>query len=179
MEELARRRDPRVQREVERLAVEVQEQVEGRNEERRKAEDDAAELFGDFEEEDRQEDPRDDEGDNMVVDAIRKPKGRGGKKWDDHARWVMSQTEASVAHIGVINVVSGTTPKEMTFYDDVTGARLDTDMVITARAEEMSEFRKHGVYIKVPVEQCRAATGKMPIGVRWVDINKGDEVNPD
>ena len=66
---------------------------------------------------------------------------------------------ASVAHIGVINVVSGTTPKEMTFYDDVTGARLDTDMVITARAEEMSEFRKHGVYKLVRIEECCASPG--------------------
>ena len=58
---------------------------------------------------------------------------------------MLSQTEASVAHIGVINLVKGTSPKDMTFYDDVTGARLETNLVITARAEGMAEFRKHGV----------------------------------
>ena len=43
---------------------------------------------------------------------------------------------------------------------------------------EMEEFRKHGVYVKVPIQQCWDRTGKNPIGVRWVDINKGDDRNP-
>ena len=43
----------------------------------------------------------------------------------------------------------------------------------------MAEVCKHGVYIKVPIEQCWKETGKDPIGVRWVDINKGDEEIPD
>ena len=34
------------------------------------------------------------------------------------------------------------------------------------------------VYEKVPIEECWKATGKGPIGVRWVDINKGDSTNP-
>ena len=46
-----------------------------------------------------------------------------------------------------------------------------------ARAEEMEEVRKHNVYVKVPIEHCLRETGKMPIGTRWVDINKGDDVN--
>ena len=43
----------------------------------------------------------------------------------------------------------------------------------------MVEFRKHGVYIKVSEDQCWMETGKGPIGVRWIDVNKGDEDNPD
>ena len=101
------------------------------------------------------------------------------KKWDDHCKWVMSQSEASIAHVGVINVVSGTSPRDMTFYDDVTGALLDTDLVLIARAEEMAEFRKHGIYKKVKISECHKVTGKPPVGVRWIDINKGDDVNPD
>ena len=31
----------------------------------------------------------------------------------------------------------------------------------------------------MPLEECWANTGKEPIGTRWVDINKGDESNPD
>ncbi len=27
--------------------------------------------------------------------------------------------------------------------------------------------------------ECWEQTGKAPIGVRWVDINKGDEINPE
>ena len=64
-------------------------------------------------------------------------------------------------------------------WDDVTGTRLDPGMVRTARQEEMDEYRKHGVYFKVPKEQCRQRTGKEPIPVRWIDINKGDEENPE
>ena len=40
----------------------------------------------------------------------------------------------------------------------------------------MAEFRKHQVYSKVPIEQCLERTWKNPIGVRWVDVNKGDEL---
>jgi hypothetical protein len=31
----------------------------------------------------------------------------------------------------------------------------------------------------VPIEECWANTGKEPIGTRWVDVNKGDEANPE
>ena len=39
----------------------------------------------------------------------------------------------------------------------------------------MQQFAKHQVYIKVPIQQCYDSTGKAPIKVRWIDINKGDE----
>ena len=35
-----------------------------------------------------------------------------------------------------------------------------------------------GVYTKVPIEQCWERTGKKPIGVRWVIVNKGDDESP-
>ena len=43
----------------------------------------------------------------------------------------------------------------------------------------MGEFAKHAVYKKVPIEECWNATGAAPIGTRWVDVNKGDERNPE
>eukprot|EP00969_Alexandrium_andersonii_P014742 644340-Alexandrium_andersonii.AAC.1 len=52
-------------------------------------------------------------------------------------------------------------------------------MVRKAREEETKEFKRHGVYEKVPIEECRRETGKAPIQVRWVDINKGDEERPE
>ena len=64
-------------------------------------------------------------------------------------------------------------------YDDLSGERLDPDGVMQARKEEMSEVRKHGVYVKVPISRCWEETGKAPIGVRWVDVNKGDQVHPE
>eukprot|EP00973_Karenia_brevis_P039952 5514950-Karenia_brevis.AAC.1 len=35
-----------------------------------------------------------------------------------------------------------------------------------------------GVYRKVPIKKCIEQTGKMPIGVRWIDVNKQDTLNP-
>ena len=43
----------------------------------------------------------------------------------------------------------------------------------------MKEFAKHQVYTKRPIKECHDKTGKDPIGTRWVDINKGDEKNPE
>ena len=48
-----------------------------------------------------------------------------------------------------------------------------------ARADELKEFSEHGVYLKVPIEECWKAAGKDPIGARWVDINKEDEAHPE
>ena len=101
----------------------------------------------------------------MMVDSIRSHKGRIGKRRDDHAKWALHKIGKEMDCIGMLNIVSGTSPRELTFYDDVTGARLDTELVITARAEEMSEFRKHGVYKVVKLLECLKATGQPPIGV--------------
>ena len=35
-----------------------------------------------------------------------------------------------------------------------------------------------GVYEKVSVDEAFKITDKPPIAVRWVDVNKGDRVNP-
>ena len=68
---------------------------------------------------------------------------------------------------------------ELVFYDDVSGEVLDWDGVIEARAEEIKEFHKHGVYHKVPIQECYDKTGKGPVETKWIDINKGDKENPD
>ena len=68
---------------------------------------------------------------------------------------------------------------EKEYYDNLSGERLDSELVRKARAEEMKEFAKYGVYKKVPISDCYAQTGKEPIGVRWVDVNKGDHVTPE
>ena len=53
-------------------------------------------------------------------------------------------------------------------WDDISGQRLDPQLVRQARREELAEIRKHKVYKKVPWAQCVERTGKPPIGVRWV-----------
>ena len=35
-----------------------------------------------------------------------------------------------------------------------------------------------GVYAKVPIKKCLEVTGKRPIQVRWIDVNKGDRTTP-
>ena len=44
-----------------------------------------------------------------------------------------------------------------------------------ARDEAMAEFRKHVVYMHVPLQDCITETGRTPIECLWVDVNKGDE----
>ena len=65
------------------------------------------------------------------------------------------------------------------YYDDMSGKELPEEGVRKARQEELGELKKHGVYRKVPLKECWEATGKEPIGTRWVDVNKGDEEKPD
>ena len=65
------------------------------------------------------------------------------------------------------------------FWDDLSGKALKPQLVRKARQEEMGEVHKHGVYTKVPIRDSWRVTGQGPIGTRWVDVNKGDEENPD
>ena len=57
--------------------------------------------------------------------------------------------------------------------------KLDRNGVTPARLEEIRQFHSHGVYKKMPMEECWKSTGKKPMKVKWVDVNKGDEVNPE
>ena len=62
-------------------------------------------------------------------------------------------------------------------YDAASGVLLDPGLVRAARAEELGYARKHGVWEKVPRAQA-LARGKKVIGVKWLDINKGDPGSP-
>jgi hypothetical protein len=75
--------------------------------------------------------------------------------------------------------ISDVANQEIMYWDDMSGEPLISSEVQRARTEEMEEFKKHQVYTKVPIQKCWDATGKGPIGVRWVDINKGDKINPE
>ena len=62
-------------------------------------------------------------------------------------------------------------------YDDITGAAIAAEKVKEARQEEIGYIRKHEVYQKV--KRSSVPVGEKIIKVRWIDINKGDEVQPD
>ena len=51
-------------------------------------------------------------------------------------------------------------------------------LVEEARAKELLYFHSKGVWTKVPKSSARARTGRGPISVRWVDVNQGDDQNP-
>ena len=63
-------------------------------------------------------------------------------------------------------------------WDDASGATLDPNEVRRARAEEIQYVREMDLYKDVPKAQCYARIGKQPISTRRIDINKGDESNP-
>ena len=44
-----------------------------------------------------------------------------------------------------------------------------------ARQEELETFKQFGVYMKVPIQDCYDMTGRAPLGIKWVDVNKGDD----
>ena len=64
------------------------------------------------------------------------------------------------------------------YKDDLTGQSLRDDLVRAARAKELEFFTSKGVWMKVPRQRSCSKTGKPPICVRWVDVNKGDEDDP-
>ena len=80
---------------------------------------------------------------------------------------------------GAIGMLGAIDENEVEFWDDVSGKKLRTQGVIEARKLEISEFKKHNVYRKVPLTECWEGTGKGPLDIRWIDINKGDNVNED
>ena len=59
----------------------------------------------------------------------------------------------------------------------MTGTALDPQEVRRAREDEMEFIRNMRVYDKAPRSWAWGA-GRKAIGVRWIDINKGDSVNP-
>ncbi len=65
------------------------------------------------------------------------------------------------------------------YYDAISGELMIKELVEAARKAEMETFQKHGVNEKVPIEECWKETGKGPVGVKWVDTNKGDKEKPE
>ena len=65
----------------------------------------------------------------------------------------------------------------MEAWDDTSGESLDPVAVLAARREEITYYKEMKAFTKVPISQCIARTGRRPIGVRWIDINKGDQYN--
>ena len=63
------------------------------------------------------------------------------------------------------------------YVDDMSKQVLKDSMVQEARAKELLYFNSKGVWRKRPRSEAFQKTGRPPITVRWVDINKGDGLN--
>lgn len=63
-------------------------------------------------------------------------------------------------------------------WGDVPGKMLRPEAIRQASVEETEYSRKMKMYTEVLIEECVRATGKQPIGARWVDISKQDGDNP-
>ena len=59
------------------------------------------------------------------------------------------------------------------------GGKLKIEDLRKARKEEVGYMTNRGIWEVVPIKMCWEGTGTKPLGVRWVDTNKGTEVNPD
>ncbi len=69
--------------------------------------------------------------------------------------------------------------EEESYHDAISGEAMIKELVDAARKVEMETFRKHGVYEKMPLEECWKNAGKALVGVKRVDTNKGDKANPE
>ena len=64
------------------------------------------------------------------------------------------------------------------FRDDLSGQVLKDSLVAEARQKELEYFASKGVWRKRTRAEAFRRTGRPPISVRWVDVNKGDELHP-
>ncbi len=62
-------------------------------------------------------------------------------------------------------------------YDAISGEVMIKELVGAARKVETKTFEKHRAYEKAPIEECWEDAGKAPVGVKWVEVNKGDKEN--
>ena len=80
-------------------------------------------------------------------------------------------------HIGYGDEILGVkVDGEPVYRDDLTGQVLDPKLVREARKKELDFFEAKNVWKIRAFEEARKRTGKPPITVRWVDVNKGDDI---
>ena len=63
-------------------------------------------------------------------------------------------------------------------WDDTSGATLNPTAIRVANVEEIEYVKKMDLHTKVLINECVKTTYTQPIGVRWIDIYKGDADHP-
>ena len=64
------------------------------------------------------------------------------------------------------------------YYDDLTKQQLPTRLV-KVRQKELDYFETKNVWKRVSLAEDQRISGRSPITVRWVDVNKEDDDCPD
>ncbi len=62
--------------------------------------------------------------------------------------------------------------------DALSGQVPDRDFIAAAGVEELDYFLTENVWLKRPRSEAHQKTGAPPITAKWVDVNKGDGLNP-
>ena len=62
------------------------------------------------------------------------------------------------------------------YYDNISGSMLDPVRVKAARREEVDFVHKFGVYRKIP---RASAVGGQSVTVGWIDVDKGNQQQPE
>ena len=103
---------------------------------------------------------------------------RGGTK-----RQIEEDVEADINRLEVVSLVGEwvtevqslirTDKGEHEARDDLSGEKLPQAGVRAARKEEVGYMEGRKLWTQRPVKECWDKTGKAPVSVRWVDINKG------
>ena len=108
--------------------------------------------------------------DGCLQDGVFGLQGRGG----DVETMLLTAMLQEEAHVEVNAFEYG----KQTFKDALTGQPLNAELVREARREELEYFTSKGVWHLRPRAEAFAKMGKAPITVKWIDVNKGDDVNP-
>ena len=98
------------------------------------------------------------------------PEGLSEDEWRQEGRPGSQSEEESVE-------VNGLRGKKV-FKDAITGQVLDPILVAEARKKELEYFAAKQVWHKRPRAEAYSRMGKPPISVKWVDVNKGDDIHP-
>jgi hypothetical protein len=64
-------------------------------------------------------------------------------------------------------------------WDDVHGGEIAVKDLRKARKEEVDFMVKRKIWTEVPMSACWEKSGKAPVSVRWVDVNKGTQEDPE
>ena len=99
---------------------------------------------------------------------------------DDSQRWVAEiAKEMDEKDAEGVDAMQEYEDEYLEAWDDVHGGLIELADLRKARKEEIGFMQIRGIWTEVPETECRRRTGKAPVSVRWVDVNKGSAEDPE